>query len=125
MTVTGKTCSSTWKKSLNLRVIAMKREKRNLYQILWVSEEASVRDIRSAYRKLAKQFHPDTVLDECLKNISNQQFVDIKEAYYTLVDSQNRAQYDIQLGLRIQAPTSSRGYSCKKQGRSWETDQCW
>ncbi|GLJ08245.1 hypothetical protein SUGI_0084730 [Cryptomeria japonica] len=123
--MTGKNCSLSLKKSVKLRVISTQREKRNLYQVLGVSEEASVRDIKSAYRKLAKQFHPDTVLDEYLKNISIKQFTDIKEAYSTLVDPQNRAQYDFQLGLRIKVATSDRGCSFKKQGRNWETDQCW
>lgn len=67
---------------------------KDYYQSLGVSRKASVEEIRSAYRKLAMQYHPD-------RNPGNKQaedkFKEINEAYQVLSDSQKRARYD-QLG---------------------------
>lgn len=63
----------------------------NYYNILEVSPQASSQEIKLAYRKLAKQWHPD-------KNKSDQaklQFQTISEAYQTLSDSQLRQAYDL------------------------------
>ena len=64
---------------------------KEFYSILGVSENASQDDIKKAYRKLAKQFHPD-------KNLDNPQasarFKEISEAYETLGDPHKREDYD-------------------------------
>jgi curved DNA-binding protein len=69
-------------------------EYRDYYNILGVPRAASAEDIRSAYRKLAKQFHPD-------RNPGNKQaedrFKEINEAYQVLSDTEKRSRYD-QLG---------------------------
>jgi curved DNA-binding protein len=69
-------------------------EYRDYYKILGVPRAASAEDIRSAYRKLAKQFHPD-------RNPGNKQaedrFKEINEAYQVLSDTEKRSRYD-QLG---------------------------
>lgn len=62
----------------------------NFYQILGVSENASSDDIKKAYRKLAKENHPDTGGDE-------NTFKKISVAYDTLGDEEKRRQYDNQL----------------------------
>jgi curved DNA-binding protein len=67
---------------------------KDYYKILGVERSASADDIRTAYRKLAKQYHPD-------RNPDNKQaedtFKEINEAYQVLSDSQKKARYD-QLG---------------------------
>jgi DnaJ-class molecular chaperone len=57
------------------------------YNILGVSKDASEDEIKQAYRKLAKEHHPD-------KGGSKEKFQKIQEAYDTLSDSQKRSQYD-------------------------------
>lgn len=61
--------------------------KRDYYEILGVKKDASPDDIKKAYRKLAKEHHPDKGGDE-------QMFKEISEAYENLSDSQKRANYD-------------------------------
>lgn len=67
-------------------------QKRDYYEVLGVGREASDAEIKSAYRRLAMQHHPD-------RNPNNQEeaaerFKEITEAYSVLADAQKRAAYD-------------------------------
>ncbi|MGV2622151.1 molecular chaperone DnaJ [Halobacillus sp. ACCC02827] len=64
--------------------------KRDYYEVLGVSKDASKEEIKKAYRKLARKYHPDVSQEE---NASDK-FKEAKEAYETLSDQQKRAQYD-------------------------------
>lgn len=65
--------------------------KRDYYEVLGVSKDASEADIKKAYRKLARQYHPDV-------NPENQEaevkFKEATEAYDVLMDKDKRANYD-------------------------------
>ena len=65
--------------------------KRDYYEILGISKDASQDEIKKAYRKLAVQYHPD-------KNPDNKEaeakFKEVAEAYAVLNDAQKRQQYD-------------------------------
>ncbi len=65
--------------------------KRDYYEVLGVTRTASDQEIKSAYRKLAMQFHPD-------RNPGNaegeERFKECSEAYAVLSDSSKRANYD-------------------------------
>jgi Ca-activated chloride channel family protein len=66
------------------------KNKTNFYDRLGIPENASADEIKRAYRRMARQIHPDV-------NIAagaTERFLDIKEAYETLSDSQSRAAYD-------------------------------
>lgn len=65
--------------------------KRDYYEILGLSREASDDEIKKAYRKLAVQFHPDRDPDN---KESEEKFKEINEAYHVLGHSERRAQYD-------------------------------
>lgn len=64
---------------------------RNYYDILNVSPDASTEEIKKAYRKLARQYHPD--LNPADK-AAEEKFKDIGEAYEVLCDENKRAKYD-------------------------------
>jgi len=63
------------------------------YNILGVSKNASEDDIKKAYRKLAREHHPDMVKDSD-KSSAERKFKEINEAYQVLSDSTKRKQYD-------------------------------
>jgi len=64
---------------------------KDYYEILEVPRDASQEDIKKAYRRLAKQYHPDVNKDDPQ---ANEKFKEINEAYEVLMDPQKRAQYD-------------------------------
>ena len=61
------------------------------YKALGVSKEASAEEIKKAYRKLAKQYHPDTTGGDKAKE---SRFKDISNAYDVLGDAKKRKLYD-------------------------------
>jgi molecular chaperone DnaJ len=65
-------------------------EKRDYYEVLSVSKNASKDEIKDAYRKLALQFHPD----RNKAPDAEEKFKEISEAYAVLSDDEKRQQYD-------------------------------
>ena len=64
---------------------------KNYYEILGVNQKASQEEIRAAYRKLARQYHPD--LHQNSKE-AEERFKEINKAYQTLIDPERRKKYD-------------------------------
>ena len=64
---------------------------RDYYQILGVSRSASKDEIKRAYRKLAKQFHPDRNPDD---PGAEAKFKEVQQAYQVLSNPEKREQYD-------------------------------
>ncbi|CAM8988947.1 unnamed protein product [Rhodiola kirilowii] len=94
-----------------------------LYEVLRIKRNASLIDIKMAYRNLAKLYHPDSLSDQA----ESRDFMAIRDAYATLSDPTARALYDLSIsvgqrsGLRVGNLAGS-GY---RHGWRWETDQCW
>ncbi|MDR2107842.1 MAG: J domain-containing protein [Coriobacteriales bacterium] len=65
----------------------METKEKNYYQILGVAETASAAEIKKAFKRLAREHHPDTGGDEA-------RFKEVSEAYETLSDAEKREQYD-------------------------------
>jgi molecular chaperone DnaJ len=65
--------------------------KRDYYEVLGVGRTASEQEIKSAYRKLAMQYHPDRNPENAE---AEEKFKEATEAYGVLADSSKRAQYD-------------------------------
>lgn len=69
----------------------MSSSKRDYYEVLGVSKTATAQEIKSAFRKLAKKYHPDLNKDN---PDASEKFKEVQEAYEVLSDDQKRKMYD-------------------------------
>ncbi len=72
--------------------------KKDYYETLDINKKADEKEIKKAYRKLAKKYHPDTYKGD--KKDAEEKFKEISEAYEVLIDKDKRAKYD-QIGHRV------------------------
>ena len=70
-------------------------EKRDYYEVLGVDRNASDEDIKKAFRKLARQHHPDLQTDAAKKKSAEEKFKEAGEAYEVLSDPDRRKKYDM------------------------------
>lgn len=63
------------------------------YEVLGVSKDASQEEIKRAYRKLAKQYHPDNFANNPLSDLAEEKFKEINEAYEQLTNGASGASY--------------------------------
>ena len=85
---------------------------RDYYEMLGVPRDASEEDIRSAYRKLAREYHPDVNKDPDAED----RFKEISEAYEVLRDPEKRERYD-RLGAELEGrPGRLRRVGVRRRG---------
>ncbi|KAL8469573.1 hypothetical protein ACS0TY_032426 [Phlomoides rotata] len=114
---------------------AASQDRKSLYEVLRVKQSASHVEIKSAYRTLAKLYHPDAnsrfMNSSVASSSDGQDFIEIRNAYATLSDPDARAAYDSKLNVNSQRRWNTSGISAYPgngrfyQSRRWETDQCW
>ena len=66
--------------------------KRDYYEVLGVDKNASEADLKKAYKKMARKYHPDLNRDD--PKTAEAKFKEVNEAYDVLKDPQKKAQYD-------------------------------
>src|SRR5579863_7567173 len=81
---------------------------RDYYAILGVPKNAAQKDIKSAYRKLARKWHPDANPQNVKE--AEEKFKEISEAYEVLGDAEKRKKYDL-LGPTGSKPRTKRSSS--------------
>ncbi|MBN2131609.1 MAG: J domain-containing protein [Sedimentisphaerales bacterium] len=74
---------------------------KSYYAILGITATASQSDVKAAYRRLAKEFHPDRYAG------ADRPFLKVQEAYSVLSDSSRRREYDAELS-RVRPSASAR-----------------
>ena len=90
--------------------------KRDYYEVLGINRDASDDDIKRAYRKMAKQYHPDLHPGD---KEAEAKFKEVNEAYATVSDAQKRARYD-QFGHEDPAAGGAGGYGGGYGGAGFE-----
>lgn len=73
-----------------MTLLILAKEKKDYYKVLGVSKGASKKEIKKAYRKLAKKYHPDMNKSADAED----KFKEVQEAYEVLSDEQKRRAYD-------------------------------
>ena len=68
--------------------------KRDYYDILGIDRNASDEDIKKAFRKCARQYHPDLQTGDAHKKAAEEKFKEVNEAYEVLSDQEKRRRYD-------------------------------
>ena len=86
----------TTAQSRSREIPAQTRFANSYYAILGLHPSASAIEIRNAYRKLSKRYHPDTT--NFSPEVATKQFQQLNEAYGTLSNSEGRALYDLKIG---------------------------
>lgn len=76
----------------------------DLYKLLGINRTATQSEIKSAYRRLARKYHPDVNPDPS----AARKFARLTEAYHVLSDPQRRALYDLNGTTQIKGPSSQR-----------------
>jgi len=89
----------------------------NYYEILGIPKTANAQEVKNAYRKLAKIYHPDKNQDN--KNTEDK-FKLIKDAYEVLIDPIKKSKYDATLNYQEQIKLNT--YSAKKNYRKNSRD---
>ncbi|XP_076171793.1 dnaJ homolog l(2)tid, mitochondrial isoform X2 [Ptiloglossa arizonensis] len=91
--------------------------KRNYYEILGISKNASAKDIKKAYYQLAKKYHPDTNKGD--PNASKK-FQEVSEAYEILSDDTKRKEYDTWGSTSEQMRMGEDSGHAKNFGSNWQ-----
>uniref|UniRef100_A0ACD6AAS7 Uncharacterized protein n=1 Tax=Avena sativa TaxID=4498 RepID=A0ACD6AAS7_AVESA len=93
------------------------------YEVLGVGAGASRGEIKAAYRRLAREVHPDAVG----VGAGDEGFIRLHTAYATLADPDQRARYDraVVAGAGGAMFRRAAAAGAGNRRRTWETDQCW
>lgn len=95
--------------------VAMAPARGTHYEVLGVGAGASRGEIKAAYRRLAREVHPDVAGGRG----GDEGFIQLHAAYATLADPDERARYD--RSVHAHRAAAAAGF----RPRRWETDQCW
>ncbi|MEJ5297909.1 MAG: DnaJ domain-containing protein [Armatimonadota bacterium] len=87
---------------------------RDYYEVLGVSPDATLEEIKKSYRRLVRKYHPDVHHD---KKLAERAFVQISEAYRVLSDPDKRRSYDLERSARRREAASRARQSATGTGK--------
>lgn len=76
------------------QVLLRRSKQKDYYKVLGVKRDATEKEIKKAYRKLAKEWHPDTYTGDLSKDDVEKKYSTISEAYEVLGNEELRARFD-------------------------------
>lgn len=95
------------------------------YEVLGVSHESSELELKDAYRRRVKEYHPDHAPPEKVQEY-HKKFMEVHRAYNMLKDPKRRSIYDFEIKNSLYAANwRYEKRTGQWRGRNWETDQCW
>jgi len=77
----------------------------SFYELLGISEDVGLSDIKQAYRQMARKYHPDVCPPEQTEEYTRR-FIEVQEAYETLSDPRSKNLYDSYLARKIHSGVS-------------------
>ncbi|XP_050373518.1 chaperone protein dnaJ 20, chloroplastic-like [Argentina anserina] len=83
----------------------------SFYELLGIPESGSIREIKQAYKQLARKYHPDVSPPGRVEEYT-EKFIRVQEAYETLSDSRRKAMYDQDMARGLHLAFSARRYQC-------------
>ena len=81
----------------------------NPYSVLGVSESASDEEVKRAYRELSRKYHPDSYVDNPLKDLAEDKFKEVQEAYDMIMKQRSNG------GYQSYGSNSGSGYGSAEQ----------
>ena len=93
----------------------------NYYEILGVNRDASIQEIKKAYKKLAKKWHPDLNRDN--QKVAEEKMKEINVAYSTLSDEVARIDYNKRLDAESKKSSGTGSTSQRKSGQTQTSSQ--
>lgn len=94
---------------------------RTHYEILEVSKDATDEEIKAAYKRLSKKYHPDTAKE----NNTHEKFIEVNEAFQTLSKPISRRDYDLKLKYGTEQFEYKTQEEAKEKQPSWREKPYW
>jgi DnaJ-class molecular chaperone len=93
---------------------------KDYYQTLGVNPNATQKEIRAAYRILARKYHPDVNPGN---RLSEAKFKEIGEAYSVLIDENKRKQYDLLKGIKREIPHAAQSSNAQQAKKAYSQEK--
>ena len=84
---------------------------KNPYTVLGLPENATEEQIKTAYRELAKKYHPDNFPDDTMRELASEKMKEINEAYDTLTRGNNESSYSTSEFFKIRTLINEQRFS--------------